>query len=284
MNGEIFKLKKKVFLSIIIIISFLTGCNKDHLLSIHIIDVGQGDSILIQTPNKKNILVDGGDEDAQHIVKNYLKRKKVKSLDIIIATHPDTDHIGSLDYIVENFNVKSIYMPEQSVDSESYINLVNSCNSKKLTPEYLYKGDNINIEKNIDINVLSPSYIQGDNNLNSIVFTLDFNQNSFLFTGDAEEENESDIINSFDLDYVDFLKVGHHGSNSSTTDEFIKETSPDVAAISCGYKNSYGHPHKQTLENLSKHSVLTYRTDQIGDIVFFSDGQTIFTKKNYKHQ
>lgn len=284
MNGEIFKLKKKVFLSIIIIISFLTGCNKDHLLSIHIIDVGQGDSILIQTPNKKNILVDGGDEDAQHIVKNYLKRKKVKSLDIIIATHPDTDHIGSLDYIVENFSVKSIYMPEQSVDSESYINLVNSCNSKKLTPEYLYKGDNINIEKNIDINVLSPSYIQGDNNLNSIIFTLDFNQNSFLFTGDAEEENESDIINSFDLDYVDFLKVGHHGSNSSTTDEFIKETSPDVAAISCGYKNSYGHPHKQTLENLSKHSVLTYRTDQIGDIVFFSDGQTIFTKKNYKHQ
>lgn len=284
MNGEIFKLKKKVFLSIIIIISFLTGCNKDHLLSIHIIDVGQGDSILIQTPNKKNILVDGGDEDAQHIVKNYLKRKKVKSLDIIIATHPDTDHIGSLDYIVENFSVKSIYMPEQSVDSESYINLVNSCNSKKLTPEYLYKGDNINIEKNIDINVLSPSYIQGDNNLNSIVFTLDFNQNSFLFTGDAEEENESDIINSFDLDYVDFLKVGHHGSNSSTTDEFLEETSPDVAAISCGYKNSYGHPHKQTLENLSKHSVLTYRTDQIGDIVFFSDGQTIFTKKNYKHQ
>lgn len=284
MNGEIFKLKKKVFLSIIIIISFLAGCNKDHLLSIHIIDVGQGDSILIQTPNKKNILVDGGDEDAQHIVKNYLKRKKVKSLDIIIATHPDTDHIGSLDYIVENFSVKSIYMPEQSVDSESYINLVNSCNSKKLTPEYLYKGDNINIEKNIDINVLSPSYIQGDNNLNSIVFTLDFNQNSFLFTGDAEEENESDIINSFDLDYVDFLKVGHHGSNSSTTDEFLEETSPDVAAISCGYKNSYGHPHKQTLENLSKHSVLTYRTDQIGDIVFFSDGQTIFTKKNYKHQ
>lgn len=277
-------MKKKVFLSIIIIISFLTGCNKDHLLSIHIIDVGQGDSILIQTPNKKNILVDGGDEDAQHIVKNYLKRKKVKSLDIIIATHPDTDHIGSLDYIVENFSVKSIYMPEQSVDSESYINLVNSCNSKKLTPEYLYKGDNINIEKNIDINVLSPSYIQGDNNLNSIVFTLDFNQNSFLFTGDAEEENESDIINSFDLDYVDFLKVGHHGSNSSTTDEFLEETSPDVAAISCGYKNSYGHPHKQTLENLSKHSVLTYRTDQIGDIVFFSDGQTIFTKKNYKHQ
>lgn len=284
MNGEIFKLKKKVFLSIIIIILFLTGCNKDHLLSIHIIDVGQGDSILIQTPNKKNILVDGGDEDAQHIVKNYLKRKKVKSLDIIIATHPDTDHIGSLDYIVENFSVKSIYMPEQSVDSESYINLVNSCNSKKLTPEYLYKGDNISIEKNIDINVLSPSYIQGDNNLNSIVFTLDFNQNSFLFTGDAEEENESDIINSFDLDYVDFLKVGHHGSNSSTTDEFLEETSPDVAAISCGYKNSYGHPHKQTLENLSKHSVLTYRTDQIGDIVFFSDGQTIFTKKNYKHQ
>lgn len=285
MNGEIFKLKNKIFLPILIIISLLIGCDKENFLSVNVIDVGQGDSILIQTPHEKNILVDAGDEDSENIVKSYLKKRKVNQLDIVIATHPDTDHIGSLDYIIKNFDVKSIYMPEQSTNSESYLNLINSCKTKDLNPKYLYKGDTLPIENDISINVLSPSYIHNDdNNLNSIVFKLDFNEKSFLFTGDAEKENELDIINSYELDDVDFLKVGHHGSNSSTTEDFLKETTPDIAVISCGYKNTYGHPHKQTLENLSKNSILTYRTDQVGDICFFSDGHTIFTKKNYKHQ
>jgi len=271
---------KKVF-PIIIIITLFIGCDKKDTLSIHIIDVGQGDSILIKTPSDKKILIDGGTEESEHIIKSYLKKEKVKYIDFIIATHPDSDHIGGLDYIIKNFNVEKLYMPKQSTNSTSYKNLLNACNSKSLDIKYLQKGDKINIEEFIDILVLSPSYIQSENNLNSIVFSLSYKNKSFLFTGDCEEKNEIEILNSFNLGSIDFLKIAHHGSSSSSSTRFIKEVSPDVAVISCGYKNQYGHPHQSTLDILDENNVLTYRTDLNGDLVFYSDGDTISTYKKY---
>ncbi|HBF4992959.1 TPA: MBL fold metallo-hydrolase [Clostridioides difficile] len=275
-------MRNKIFLSILIIISLLIGCDKKSLLSIHMIDVGQGDSILVQTPTNKNILIDGGDEDSENIIISYLRQKRIKTIDIIIATHPDSDHIGSLDNIIKKFNVNSIYMPEQSTDSEAYQNLINSCTDKNLSIQHLYKNDVLNIDNNINIYVLSPSYIQEESNLNSIVFKLIFNDNSFLFMGDAEEENEKEILHSFKLNNINFIKIGHHGSNSSSSLEFIKKISPDIAAISCGYKNQYGHPHREVINNLKQNHVSIYRTDRIGDIVFYSDGEIIFTKYNYE--
>ncbi|HBY2624749.1 UNVERIFIED_CONTAM: MBL fold hydrolase [Clostridioides difficile] len=275
-------MRNKIFLSILIIISLLIGCDKKSLLSIHMIDVGQGDSILVQTPTNKNILIDGGDEDSENIIISYLRQKRIKTIDIIIATHPDSDHIGSLDNVIKKFNVNSIYMPEQSTDSEAYQNLINSCTDKNLSIQYLYKNDVLNIDNNINIYVLSPSYIQEESNLNSIVFKLTFNDNSFLFMGDAEEENEKEILHSFKLNNINFIKIGHHGSNSSSSLEFIKKISPDIAAISCGYKNQYVHPHREVINNLKQNHVSIYRTDRIGDIVFYSDGEIIFTKYNYE--
>ncbi|VHV24956.1 DNA uptake transporter [Clostridioides difficile] len=275
-------MRNKIFLSILIIISLLIGCDKKSLLSIHIIDVGQGDSILVQTPTNKNILIDGGDEDSENIIISYLRQKRIKTIDIIIATHPDSDHIGSLDNVIKKFNVNSIYMPEQSTDSEAYQNLINSCTDKNLSIQHLYKNDVLNIDNNINIYVLSPSYIQEESNLNSIVFKLTFNDNSFLFMGDAEEENKKEILHSFKLNNINFIKIGHHGSNSSSSLEFIKKISPDIAAISCGYKNQYGHPHREVINNLKQNHVSIYRTDRIGDIVFYSDGEIIFTKYNYE--
>ncbi|AKP43438.1 DNA uptake transporter [Clostridioides difficile] len=275
-------MRNKIFLSILIIISLLIGCDKKSLLSIHMIDVGQGDSILVQTPTNKNILIDGGDEDSENIIISYLRQKRIKTIDIIIATHPDSDHIGSLDNIIKKFNVNSIYMPEQSTDSEAYQNLINSCTDKNLSIQHLYKNDVLNIDNNINIYVLSPSYIQEESNLNSIVFKLTFNDNSFLFMGDAEEENKKEILHSFKLNNINFIKIGHHGSNSSSSLEFIKKISPDIAAISCGYKNQYGHPHREVINNLKQNHVSIYRTDRIGDIVFYSDGEIIFTKYNYE--
>lgn len=275
-------MRNKIFLSILIIISLLIGCDKKSLLSIHMIDVGQGDSILVQTPTNKNILIDGGDEDSENIIISYLRQKRIKTIDIIIATHPDSDHIGSLDNIIKKFNVNSIYMPEQSTDSEAYQNLINSCTDKNLSIQHLYKNDVLNIDNNINIYVLGPSYIQEESNLNSIVFKLTFNDNSFLFMGDAEEENEKEILHSFKLNNINFIKIGHHGSNSSSSLEFIKKISPDIAAISCGYKNQYGHPHREVINNLKQNHVSIYRTDRIGDIVFYSDGEIIFTKYNYE--
>ena len=276
---------KKLFLTyilIIIIISLLIPSGKNNYLSIHTIDVGQGDSILIQTPNSKNILIDGGDDNSYNIVSSYLKKQNVKRIDYIIATHFDSDHIGGLDNIIDKFNVSNIYAPNYESDTVSYQNLISSCVNKNLNLQYLKEGDFINIEDNINLTVLAPSYIQEENNLNSIVFRIDYKNKSFLFTGDAEASNEMSIINSYELNDIDFLKVGHHGSSSSTTSEFIEEVSPDVAVISCGYKNQYGHPHRSTLDTLEKNNVLTYRTDILGHVVFYSDGDTIFTTKDYK--
>ncbi|MGL4912798.1 MAG: ComEC/Rec2 family competence protein [Romboutsia sp.] len=275
-------MRKLVFCLILIIITLLFGCGKSYHLEVHVIDVGQGDSILIKTPNAQNILVDGGTNESENIVISYLKKKNVKSIDYLIATHPDSDHIGGLDAIVNKFDVKSFYMPEQSTTSNAYDDLISSCSKNNVAINYLYKGDSLKIEDSIDLFILSPSYIQSDNNLNSIVFNLNFKNKSFLFTGDAEVSNENEIINSFNLDDIDYLKVGHHGSKSSTTIDFLNAITPDVAVISCGYKNQYGHPHKSTLDNLSSNNITTYRTDLSGDIVVYSDGDIIYTKKDYK--
>ena len=277
-------MRKRVIIAIIIFLTLpLTSCNKyKDLLSINIIDVGQGDCILISTPENKNILIDGGDENSERVIKSYLKKRKIKKLDIVIATHFDKDHIGSLDYIIDKFNIGKVYTSKDIDKSQAYNNLIKSCRNKNLNFEILKKGDKIRITKDINIIVLNPSYIQENKNLNSIAINLSYINMDFLFTGDCEESNEVDMINSYDLENVDFLKIAHHGSSSSSSDKFIKETSPDIAVISCGYKNQYGHPHKSTLDTLNKYKVKTFRTDINGDLVFYSDGYKIFTTKKYK--
>jgi len=275
-------LNKKLLIFSIIIIALLTGCDKNKDFCIHVIDVGQADSILITTPSSKNMLIDGGDEDSAKIIKSYLKNKKVKNLDVVIATHPDSDHIGSLDYIIDNFDVEKIYMPNQTTDSECYINLIDSCNKKNLKVNYLSKDDSFNLDDSTNIYVLSPSYITDNNNSNSIVLNISYKNNNFLFTGDCEESNEMDMINSYNLENIDFLKVAHHGSYTASSLAFLEETTPDIAVISCGYKNSYGHPHKSTLDNLESVDAKIFRTDQNGSMQFYSDGEKIYSKVKYK--
>ena len=275
-------MNKKLLIFSIIIIALLTGCDKNKDFCIHVIDVGQADSILITTPSNKNMLIDGGDEDSAKIIKSYLKNKKVKNLDVVIATHPDSDHIGSLDYIIDNFDVEKIYMPNQTTDSECYINLIDSCNKKNLKVNYLSKDDSFNLDDSTNIYVLSPSYITDNNNSNSIVLNISYKNNNFLFTRDCEESNEMDMINSYNLEDIDFLKVAHHGSYTASSLAFLEETTPDIAVISCGYKNSYGHPHKSTLDNLESVDAKIFRTDQNGSMQFYSDGEKIYSKVKYK--
>ncbi|MCC3867593.1 MBL fold metallo-hydrolase [Terrisporobacter mayombei] len=268
---------------IVLLLILCCGCDRyKEFLSVHIIDVGQGDCILIKTPENQNILVDGGDDNTYKIIKTYLKLNKINNLDIVIATHLDKDHIGSLDEIINNFDVKKVYTPNQKDDSSHYYDLVKACQNKKLNLNHLSKGDSIKINNTTILNVLSPSYIQDNNNQNSIVFNLEYKNMDFLFTGDCEETNEIEMTNSFELEDVDFLKVAHHGSSSSSTDNFVKEASPSIAAISCGYKNQYGHPHKSTLDTLEKYGAKAIRTDVNGDLIFYSNGYKIFSTKNYK--
>ena len=275
-------MNKKLLIFSIIIIALLTGCDKNKDFCIHVIDVGEDDSLLTTTPSNKNMLIDGGDEVSAKIIKSYLKNKKVKNLDVVIATHPDSDHIGSLDYIIDNFDVEKIYMPNQTTDSECYINLIDSCNKKNLKVNYLSKDDSFNLDDSTNIYVLSPSYITDNNNSNSIVLNISYKNNNFLFTGDCEESNEMDMINSYNLEDIDFLKVAHHGSYTASSLTFLEETTPDIAVISCGYKNSYGHPHKSTLDNLESVDAKIFRTDQNGSMQFYSDGEKIYSKVKYK--
>ena len=167
-------------------------------------------------------------------------------------------------------------------DSECYINLIDSCNKKNLKVNYLSKDDSFNLDDSTNIYVLSPSYITDNNNSNSIVLNISYKNNNFLFTGDCEESNEMDMINSYDLEDIDFLKVAHHGSYTASSLTFLEETTPDIAVISCGYKNSYGHPHKSTLDNLESVDAKIFRTDQNGSMQFYSDGEKIYSKVKYK--
>ena len=271
----------KIFLLFLLVI-YVNGCTKEKLFSVHIIDVGQGDSIFIQTLENKRILIDAGDEEAEHTVYSYLKRKGVKKIDVLIATHPDTDHIGSMDYIIDKFKISHFYMPEAKTDSEAFYNLLDSCRDKNLKIEYLTKGDVLKIDSSTTMEILSPSTITDKNNLNSIVSLLNYKGYEFLFTGDAEKENESEILSSCNLPDIEFLKAGHHGSSSSSTDEFIAKLKPEAVAISCGYNNDYGHPHRSVLDTFRENGSVVYRTDKNGTLVFYCDENGIFTKKKYK--
>ena len=271
----------KIFLLFLLVI-YVNGCTKEKLFSVHIIDVGQGDSIFIQTLENKRILIDAGDEEAEHTVYSYLKRKGVKKIDVLIATHPDTDHIGSMDYIIDKFKISHFYMPEAKTDSEAFYNLLDSCKDKNLKIEYLTKGDVLKIDSSTSMEILSPSTITDKNNLNSIVSLLNYKGYEFLFTGDAEKENESEILSSCNLPDIEFLKAGHHGSSSSSTDEFIAKLKPDAVAISCGYNNDYGHPHRSVLDTFRENGSVVYRTDKNGTLVFYCDENGIFTKKKYR--
>ena len=271
----------KIFLLFLLVI-YVNGCTKEKLFSVHIIDVGQGDSIFIQTLEDKRILIDAGDEEAEHTVYSYLKRKGVKKIDVLIATHPDTDHIGSMDYIIDKFKISHFYMPDAKTDSEAFYNLLDSCRDKNLKIEYLTKGDVLKIDSSTTMEILSPSTITDKNNLNSIVSLLNYKGYEFLFTGDAEKENESEILSSCNLPDIEFLKAGHHGSSSSSTNEFIEKLKPEAVAISCGYNNDYGHPHRSVLDTFRENGSVVYRTDKNGSLVFYCDENGIFTKKKYK--
>ncbi|WP_432792543.1 ComEC/Rec2 family competence protein [Peptacetobacter hiranonis] len=271
----------KIF-SILLLVIYVNGCAREKLFSVHIIDVGQGDSIFIHTLKDKRILIDAGDEEAEHTVYSYLKRRGVKKIDVLIATHPDTDHIGSMDYIIDKFKISHFYMPNAKTDSEAFYNLLDSCKEKNLKIEYLTKGDRLKIDSSTTMEILSPSTITDKNNLNSIVSLLNYKGYEFLFTGDAEKENESEILSSCNLPDIEFLKAGHHGSSSSSTDEFIEKLKPEAVAISCGYNNDYGHPHRSVLDTFRENGAVVYRTDKNGSLVFYCDENGIFTKKKYK--
>lgn len=249
----------------------------NHNLQFHFIDVGQGDSSLIITPSGKTVLIDAGDEAHAKKVVSYIREQGIEKLDLVIATHPDADHIGGMDKVIKNFDIDVFAMPDVSAKTNQYKQIQRELKTKKMKATRLYQGDEVQIDDNIDFEILSP--VRGkkydDTNEYSIVAKIVYKDTSFILMGDATMENEVDIINKVpDID-IDVLKLGHHGSSTSSSDYFITKTSPNIAIISCGKNNKYGHPHQEVMRVLKKHGVTPYRTDKMGDIVITSDGKEI---------
>ncbi len=231
------------------------------------IDVSQGDSSLIVTGNQA-ILIDGGRNADETNVVEYIASQGVLSIDLIIATHPHEDHIGGLDAVIENFNVNQILMPDVPYNTKTYEDVITSANENNT--EIIYPEDYVFFEfdSGLTIEILShPAEFESSNvNNDSIVCRVEIGETSILYTGDMERELEVALLSQ--VEKADILKVGHHGSNTSSTDDFLDRVSPEIAIISCGFENSYGHPHEEVLERLTVRGIEILQTQYEGTITF----------------
>ncbi|NQT29314.1 MAG: DNA internalization-related competence protein ComEC/Rec2 [Candidatus Saganbacteria bacterium] len=273
-----FRLLVLVFGILSVILWDLALSFKANGLNITVLNVGEGDSIFIECPNKK-ILVDGGTRwMGKRMVIPYLLKKGVNKLDLVILTHPHSDHVGGLNEILEKFKVDEVLHTGVVYESQAYRRFLGLIKKNSIKYHLAQAGQKIKFDENIEGLILHPKgggiakANSGINNL-SIVFRLQYDDFSMLFAGDCEQEGEENILSTFPDSLLSstVLKVGHHGSNSSTTALFLSAVNPEVSVISCGKNNQFGHPHPETLQKLK--GVKVYRTDQDGTIVIKSDGE-----------
>lgn len=236
----------------------------------HFIDVGQGDCTFIELGNGMTMLIDAGNPGNGSEIVEYIKDLQYSDIDIVVATHPHDDHIGGMATVLDSFEVGKMYMPEKEHTTNSFDRMLDEIEENDIELIPAKSGTNILESGYIDIDILSPvkdSY----SNLNnySAVVRLTYNETVFLFMGDAEQQVENSIIDS-DID-ADVLKVGHHGSESSSSKKFIEAVSPKVAVISCGLNNKYGHPDDITLQTLENAGAEVVATDINGTIIVQAD-------------
>lgn len=246
----------------------------DKQLVVSYLDVGQGDATLI-SKGDFHMLIDAGKNEQGATVVEYLKNAKVDKLDVLVGTHPDSDHIGGLDDVLKNIPVDTVYLPKAKKETKTYQQVEEALKQTDKTAQMPEIGGNYTYDGNVMVRFLEPTKKYQDANNNSLVVQLAYGKNRFLFMGDAEEEAENDMLEQqYDLE-CDVLKVGHHGSYTATSDAFLHKSNPTYAVISCGEGNSYGHPHAEVLAKLEEDDVQIYRTDKMGTIVAASDGKNV---------
>jgi len=240
-------------------------------MKVHFLDVGQGDSILIQSPNGKNLLVDGSTRSAGKDVIAYLRTHRVEKLDYVVATHPDADHIGGLLSVLNSISIKNFIDSGKVHTSQTYekmLQLILDKNIPFIVPEV---GDTIPLDDELDITVLNVGEESDDNNEASIVLKIVYGEVSFLLMGDADTYVEKNILERANVEAT-VLKAGHHGSDTSSSEQFIQAVKPDVTILSYGKDNSYGHPDAEVKSRLERLSSQIYGTAEVGNIVVETDG------------
>ena len=278
------KIYKRLLSILLVAFILIGGITADSMLSsasgakagkmeVHYIDVGQGDATLV-TCDGHAMLIDAGDYSKGTAIQNYLQKQKIKKLDYLILTHPDSDHIGGAPVIITKFEIGRVFVSNYEKDNKTYQKLIQALDNKRLkytTPE---TGTQYALGT-AKITILAPNNVYDNPNDASVALMLQNGKNKFLFTGDAGEDAEQDILET-DIDLsADVYKAGHHGSSTSTSQDFFEAVSPSCAVISCGEDNSYGHPHAETLNTFRMNGVKVYRTDEDGTIIATSDGKEI---------
>ncbi len=242
-------------------------------MEVHFMDVGQGDSTLI-TCGGHAMLIDAGNDSKGTLIQNYLKKQNIEKLDYLILTHPDSDHIGGAPVIIGKFEIGKVFMSNYEKDNKTYQKLIQALDNKDLKYATPSTGSQY-LLGTAQITFLGPNREYDNPNDASVALLIQNGKNKFLFTGDATEDAENDILaNNADIS-ADVYHAGHHGSKTSTSDDFFQAVSPSCAVISCEEGNSYGHPHAQTLNTFRMNGIDVYRTDEEGTIIAISDGNKI---------
>ncbi len=246
----------------------------DSSFEVQFIDCGQGDSILLRSNNETMLIDAANNKDGASIVA-YLQSQGITRLDYVVGTHPDADHIGGLDTVIDTFDIGKVYMPKKQNNTKTFEDVLTAISNKGLKISSPKPGTEITFGS-AKLTILGPiEYYDDDNNNNSIVIRAVHGKNSFLFTGDAELQEETDLMDSGAELQATVLKVGHHGSNTATSRFFLEKVKPTYAVISCGTGNKYGHPHKEVIDYLDMGGITTYRTDLQQTIIMISNGEKL---------
>ena len=245
----------------------------------HYIDVGQGDSTFIELPDGSTMLIDAGVTDMGDSVANYIRNLGYDRIDYVIATHPHSDHIGGMRRVINSLDVGAIYMPRAETDTYTYEKLLKAIKDKGLKIRTAKAGVNIvnSTDPEFTVDIIAPvKQNYEDLNNASAVIKICYGDVSFLYTGDAEEISEKDILASGADVSAEIVKVGHHGSYKASCKEFVEAVGADYGIISCGKNNDYGHPHKKAVDRWEKTGTTLLRTDQCGTITVSTDGMSYY--------
>lgn len=280
-----------VILSIFVVLGVLSGCSivlessanqTDELYSGYVsdssdrlrvifLDVGQGASQLLISPSGKTMLIDAGNNDQEQVMLDYLEKYGVDRLDIVIGTHPDADHIGGLDRVIDHYDIGEMYMPKVQANTKTFESLLQSIRNKGLKVKTAKAGLVLDWDEEIEVVMVGPVSTYEDRNNMSAVVKVTYGEASFLLTGDAERDSEQDMITAGTDLSADVLMIAHHGSKSSTSASFLKKVNPEYGVIQVG-ENSYGHPHDVVLDRLDQRGIEIYRNDLHGTVEFATDG------------